>query len=74
MKVDDPPIPSGGITTPRRPLPMKGEGERPGSSVVRRKVESLVAPATWAWRRVESSVCADHSPANTITTTLILLL
>src|SRR5215207_11152610 len=36
----DGPMPSGGITSPTRPFPMKGEGDRPTSDVVSRNPES----------------------------------
>src|SRR5512147_878377 len=44
MNACDPPSPSGGTTTPSRPLPMNGDGERPGSLVERTNAESPVGP------------------------------
>jgi len=40
MNAGDPPSPSGGMTTPSRPLPMNGDGERYGSWVDRMNAES----------------------------------
>jgi hypothetical protein len=43
MSESDEPSPVAGITTLKCPLPMNGDGERAGSSLARRKVESLRA-------------------------------
>src|ERR1043166_4572115 len=62
----EPPIPSGGTTRPRCPLPMKGDGFRPGSSVESTKAESAALSnfAPWACSGVAKSACPHQSSAS----------
>ena len=64
--------PSAGMTTPSRPLPTNGEGERWGLPVTRRNVESpVVLAGCCASRRAPGSACVQHSAATSVGPTLI---
>src|SRR5687768_17254198 len=61
-------MPSASITTPIRPLPMKGEGDRLGSDVLSRKLESGRVGPCWAPRASGGRLSIQNTPSMTATT------